>query len=93
MISAAPKGKLGYYCRKVDEMKPGERLDVDIRDLQDIESYCHNGAIFTPADRIFGNIAGSAYTHSYEVHPSGRYITFVRHEETGHRYYDDPDRR
>lgn len=71
-------------------MKPGECLDVDYRDLHDIASYEHNEATFTPADRILGNIMGSAYTHSYQQIPDGR-VRFTRHENTGARRHGDPD--
>ena len=74
-------------------MKPGECLDVDMRDLKGISGFDHNGVRFTPADRILENIAGSSYTHSYAVDPAGRVVTFRRHEETGQRRYNSPDRR
>jgi hypothetical protein len=56
----------------------------------DIIGFEHNEAFFTPADRILGNIMGSAYTHSYEVRPDGK-VTFIRHENTGVRRHNDPD--
>lgn len=93
MITADPKSQLGYLCRKVDEMKPGQCLDVDMRDLRDIPSYDYNGATFTPADRVLGNIVGSAYTHSYRVSLDERRVTFMRHVDTWQRHYEDPDRR
>lgn len=91
MHTANPHSPLGYWCRKVAAMKPGERLEVDRRDLQDIPSYEHNFATFTPADRILGNIVGSAYTHSFRIRPDNGHIVFERHEETGKRFYHDPD--
>lgn len=93
MITADPKSKLGYICRMVDEMKPGQCLAVDMHDLDDISSYEHKGAIFTPPDRVLGNIVGSGYTHSYEIEPMQRRVVFVRHEDTGVQRHADPDRR
>lgn len=93
MISADPNSLLGYWCRKVDAMKPGEFLEVSGHTLRDIPSYEHNGATFTPADRVLGNIMGSAYTHSYRVHPYNDTVTFIRHEDNGTRRSVDPDRR
>lgn len=91
--TADPSSHLGYWCRKVSQMKPGERLDVSGQALRDIPSYEHNGAVFTPADRVLGNIIGSAYTHSYTVHPYEDTVTFMRHEDNGTRRSADPDRR
>jgi hypothetical protein len=93
MITADHRSQLGYWCRKVAEMKPGQFLQVDVRELDDIPSYEHNDATFTPADRILGNIVGSAYTHSYRVALDSRSVTFARHEDTGERRHEDPDRR
>lgn len=92
-ITANPNSPLGYWCRKVADLEPGQRLDIDMKALQDIPSYEHNGATFTPADRILGNIIGSAYTHDYQVHISGQYVTFARYEDTGARRWAAPDRR
>lgn len=91
MITADPNTLLGYMCRKVASLKPGECLDVDIRELRDIPSFDHNDATFTPADRILGNIVGSAYTHSFDINPIRGVVTFRRHENTGERRYKDPD--
>lgn len=93
MITADPKTDLGRWCREIDRMKPGECLDVDMAELQLIPGFEHNGAHWNPADRILENVAGSAWTHSYEVHPGGRHVTFRRHVEDGRRYYQSPDRR
>lgn len=93
MITANPNSLLGEWCRRIDAMEPGQCLDVDIRELRDIASYDHNSATFTPPDRILGNIVGSSYTHSYRMHPNGRTVTFIRHENTGQRRHEDPDRR
>ncbi|XAI96540.1 hypothetical protein [Microcystis phage Mae-JY35] len=91
MITARSNSALGFWCRQVASMKPGERLDVSMHDLSDILSFEHNDATFTPADRILGNIVGSAYTHSFRVNPERRTVTFMRHEDTGERRYKDPD--
>lgn len=93
MITADPRSALGYWCEKVAALQPGQCLDIDQRDLADIPSYVHNDATFTPSDRILGNIVGSAYTHSYSVHPSGQKVTFMRHAENGTRRSYDPDQR
>lgn len=93
MITADPHSKLGYVCRMVASMKPGECLDLDRYDLMDIPGFEHNGARFTPADRVLENIVGSAYTHNYREHPNGRTITFIRFEDTGARHYTSPDHR
>jgi len=91
--TADPNSPLGFWCRKVAALKPGQCLDIDVRDLQDIPSFIHNEATFTPADRILGNIIGSNWTHSYQIHPSGAKVTFMRHEDNGTRRSYDPDRR
>lgn len=75
----------------VDNMKEGEWLDVSIEDLRDIPSFEHNFATFNPADRVLGNICGSAYTHSYETRMDGRAVTFKRHKDTGEVRYKEPD--
>lgn len=93
MITADIRTALGRWCREVARMKPGQCLEIDVLELQLIPGFEHNGARWTPADRILENIVGSAYTHSYRVHPSGRTVVFMRHEETGRRYYESPDRR
>ena len=94
MRHTAPPGTfLAEVCDQVAAMKPGERLAVDMHTLKaEIPSFYHNDTHFNPADRVLGNIIGSAYTHSYRVSPDG-VVTFRRHEETGQRYYADPDRR
>lgn len=84
---------LEHWVERVSQLKPGQLLYVYPHDLQDIQSHEHNGATFSPADRILGNIVGSAYTHSYSMHPSGRFVTFERHEDTGVVWHRDPDRR
>lgn len=93
MITADPKSLLGLMCRRVDDMKPGEFLAIHRRDLYDIPSYEHNGATFTPPDRILGNIVGSGYTHSYYEDPMNGEIVFRRHAETGRVWHEGPDRR
>lgn len=93
MITASPDSLLGHWCKIVARMEPGQCLSVDIRELSDIASYEHNGATFTPADRVLGNIVGSGYTHSYEIDPMGRKVIFRRHHEDGRRTHEDPDRR
>ena len=85
------RSKLGMYCDIVSRMKPGECLDVDVRELYDIATHWHNDSHFTAADRILGNIMGSAYTHSFDAHQGGQKITFMRHENTGERRYREPD--
>jgi len=77
-------------------MKPGLSIEIDLMVLREIPSFTqftHNDAMFTPADMVLGNIVGSAYTHSYTVDPMSGDVTFVRHEDTGKRHYQDPDRR
>jgi hypothetical protein len=91
MHTADPRTVLGEMCRQVAAMKPGECLDVEMRDLREIPSFQHNGVTFTPADRVLGNIVGAAYTHSFEVHPSGKWVTFMCHENTGVRRHKEPD--
>jgi hypothetical protein len=94
MITADRRTYLGIICDLVDRMKPGECLRVDVREMRlEIPSYEHNSATFTPADRVLGNIVGSAYTHSYTLDPMGDTVTFRRHEDTGQRRFIDPDRR
>lgn len=93
MITADPKSELYQFCLEVANMRPGENWEVDIRDLAGIEQRDYNGATFNAADRILGNIAGSAYTHSYRIGFSGRTVIFTRHEDTGELRYTEPDRR
>ncbi len=93
MITANPNSALGWWCRKVAAMKPGEYMRVSRYDLQDIPTFEHNGALFTAADRILGNIVGSGYTHSFRVDPLDGSVVFRRHEETDRRTYIDPDYR
>ena len=94
MKHTAPRDSfLGEICDQVAAMKPGECLAVDMHILKmNIPSFFHNDTHFNPADRVLGNIIGAAYTHSYSVSFEG-VVTFRRHEETGQRYYADPDRR
>jgi hypothetical protein len=91
MITADPNSHLGYLCKKVDGMKVGECLTLGLEGLRDIPSFEHNGATFSPADRILGNIMGSAYTHSYSINHLDGTVTFTRHENTGERWYKEPD--
>jgi hypothetical protein len=92
--TADPKSFLGSLCKEVAAMKPGERLTVSRFELRsEIPSFYHNGAEFTPADRVLGNIIGAAYTHDYTVNPTNGDVTFRRHEDTGERRYVDPDHR
>lgn len=94
MITAEPGTILHMICKDVDRMKPGQYLRVSLFELREIPSYWHNEAEFTPADRVLGNIVGSAYTHSYQIDYEQAYVTFMRHEEKpGVRHYASPDRR
>lgn len=61
--------------------------------LAALGTFEHNGALFTAADRILGNIVGSGYTHSFRVDPLDGSVVFRRHEETDRRTYIDPDYR
>ncbi len=92
MIIADPNTLLGEVCREVARLKPGESIAFGYKLLRDIPSFHHNGACFSPADRVLENIVGSSYTHSYAVDEDGRSVTFHRHKEPGH-YYQSPDRR
>lgn len=93
MITADKSTLLGELCADIDAMKPGDAFTADRSLLREIPTFWHNDAQFTPADRILGNIVGSAYTHSYSVDSLSGNITFYRHENTGKLYYADPDRR
>lgn len=93
MITADPSSKLGYYCRKVAEMKPGQCRDFEVEELRDIGSFEHKGGVFTPPDRICENIIGSMWTVSYWLHPDGKTVTFMKHENTGKIHYQSPDQR
>lgn len=95
MITANRKTQLGRICEIVDQMKPGQCLKVSVFDLMDIPQYEHNGTTFIAADRVLGNIVGSAYTHDYtEVFDANEpYFLFRRHVETGERFHEAPDRR
>ncbi|KRW94300.1 hypothetical protein AQY21_20435 [Paracoccus sp. MKU1] len=75
-------------------MQPGDRFTVQRGALEEsIPSIFHNDVWFTPADRVLGNIIGSAWTHSFHVDDRTGDVTFRRHEETGERFYSAPDRR
>lgn len=93
MISADPKTFLGYICKKVDQMKPGECLSVRLVDLRfnDVSGYYHNEAYFSPAHRVLENVVGSVYTHSLRFDPANDAAIFERHENTGQRRYESPD--
>ena len=94
MITADPDTFLGYICRKVDEMKPGQWLTVSAAQMRlEIPSFDYGEATFTPPDRVLENVVGSAYTHSYDVNWGRDEVTFKRHENTGERRYQSPDRR
>lgn len=93
MITGNPNSLLGKWCKLVDDLKPGSALRCDWEDLMGIDGFVHNGAVFSPADRILENIVGSAYTHNYRVSVDGRTVTFYRFEDTGVRHYMSPDRR
>ncbi len=94
MITANPDTFLGYLCRKVDQMEPGQWLTVSAAQVRrEIPAFDHGGATFTAPDRVLENIVGSAYTHSYDVNWERDEVTFKRHEETGERHYQSPDRR
>jgi hypothetical protein len=94
-ITADPRSELGRWCEVVDNMKPGECLDIPLWELSRIAQFEHNDVVFSAPDRIMGNIVGSGYTHSMEIiHLLDRPVArFCRHERTGGRYYTDPDRR
>lgn len=91
MILADTSTRLGRIAHAVDMLKPGDCLTFDMSELRDIPSFEHNGATFSPADRVLGNIMGSAYTHSFRVSDGGRTVTFYRHEQTEERRYKEPD--
>ena len=91
--SATPGSALADFCDLVASMKPGERLVLRHHDLCNATGYHYNGAWFSPADRVLGNILGSSRTHSYYHCPRTGDIIFVRHEKTDRRTYTDPDRR
>ncbi len=62
----------------VASIPPGESLEVDRQELGEIPCLEHNGALFTPPDRILENIVGSAYEFSYWEDPVKRTVTFRR---------------
>jgi hypothetical protein len=84
---------LERICRIVSKMKEGEHFCVDKFELRDIQGFEYNDAIFKPADRVLGNIMGSAYKFSWDDSFDGRAVIFHRHKENGTIYYTDPDRR
>lgn len=90
---ADPSTMLGRIGRLVASMAVGEFLTVSIVDLNEISTIEHNGARFTPPDRVLENIMGSALTHSYEVSAFNHSVTFFRHANTGAVRYRSPDRR
>lgn len=96
MVTAPPGTYLAEVCRRVARLSVGECVAFPARELrQNIARFHHNGADFTPPDRALGNIVGAAYTHSFRIsfRPPEDVVIFQRHENTGRRYYEEPDRR
>lgn len=84
---------LERICACVVRMQPGQRLRIARRQFKDIVGHVHNGAAFTPPDRVLENIVGAAYTHDYRIDPATGDVIFSRYEDTGERHYVSPDRR
>ena len=78
---------------EVDSMKPGDCIILSKDYLEDhIPGFYHNSVYFTPADRVLGNIIGSAYEFSFTVSPFGD-VTFFRHTPEHNKvFYIAPDR-
>ncbi len=84
-----------HVIQIVRDLKPGQCISVDVRELEDIPSFEHNGATFTAADRVLENIIGSAYEYRYWRSNYDRSITFERLPQplTDPTAYVSPDRR
>lgn len=94
MITAYRNSDLRLLCRQIANLRVGEAIQFTVPELElRIGSYEYNGALFTPADQILGNIVGSYYTHSYRLDYDHNIVTFYRHEDTGELRYMDPDRK
>jgi len=86
--------KFGHFCILVERLKPGERCNISIRELNDSKlSYEHNGAIFEVEDQILENIVGSRWTHSYIRDSYNMCVIFIRHDDRGIAHYVSPDLR
>lgn len=81
-------------ARIVRNLKPGERVHVDERQLR-FPSYEYNGAIFTAADQVLEKIVGAAYEFRYWLDHVNRCVVFERTitpVEYGQAYLS-PDRK
>jgi hypothetical protein len=86
---------LEFIVTCVGRLEPGQRIDFSDSELREIETLHHNGATFTPADRVLENIIGSSYEFRYTTALNGR-VTFERLSAPltdGRRSYVSPDRR
>ena len=86
---------LDLIARKVERLEPGKWIVVSWA-LDDLPEIQHNGAMFTPADRVLENIVGSAYEFSYWQDPENGSVVFHRRSEPvkgALRTYVSPDRR
>jgi hypothetical protein len=93
IITATPGTALGRLCRLVAQLEPGQCRIISHQDLAEVRSFEHNDATFTPADRVLGNICGSAYSHSFSVRPDGSGVEFCAHTIGDRIRYVSPDQR
>lgn len=84
-----------YVIDLVRSLKPGQAITISMRELSHaVPGFRHNGADFTPADRVLENIVGSAFEYSHSTDYANRSVCFYRHcwpSET--KTYISPDRR
>lgn len=85
--------KLHEAARLVGRLKPGHAIEIDCREMQDIQGFEYNGATFTPADRVLENVIGGAYEFTYTENHMRRTVTFHRleHEAEFGKAYMSPD--
>ncbi len=83
--------------KEIGALRPGQEITVCCRVLEDLYSPMHhNGATFTPADRVLENIVGSSCEYGYCNNLHDRTVTFFRLSEPlrdGRLSYVSPDRR
>lgn len=68
-----------HILRLVARLKPGERISIDVRELNAaFRKYEHKGLTFTAADQVLENIVDSSDEYRYYKDELKRCITFER---------------
>lgn len=86
---------LRELAARVGALQPGESLDIKAGVLRDVPPLHHNGATWTPEERVLENVIGSAYGWRAVPNPFNGVVTFERCASVpdGARTYVAPDRR